>query len=45
MPARLVLHATPALIEGPVGELRDVERVRNLGGVRQHRVEHDPIRR
>jgi hypothetical protein len=45
MSARLVLHATSALIERPVGELRNVERVGDLGGVREHRVEHDPIRR
>ena len=41
----VVLHAAPALIERGVGELHDMERISDLDGVGQHRVEHRPIRR
>lgn len=40
---RLVLDASSALIEGPVRQLDNMERVRNLGGVGEHRVEHRAI--
>ena len=43
MTAGLVLHPPPALIEGGVGKLDDVERVSDLNRQRQHRVEHRPI--
>jgi hypothetical protein len=36
----LVLHSAVALVELGVGEFRHVERIRDLGGVGQHRVEH-----
>ena len=39
----LVLHPTPTLIESGVGKLHDVEWIRDLDGVREHRVEHRPI--
>ena len=44
MPARLVLHAAAALIEFVVREFHDMERVRDLDGVGEHRVEHRAIR-
>ena len=40
----LVLHTTAALVERGVGELHDVERIGDLVGVGQHRVEHRPVR-
>jgi hypothetical protein len=40
---RLVLHSAAALIEFGVGELHDVERIGDLGGVRNHGVEHAAI--
>lgn len=43
MAERLVLHAAPALVERGVGELDDMERVGDLDGVWEHRVEHGPI--
>ena len=44
MTARLVLHAAAALVEFVVREFHNVERIRDLDSVRQHRVEHQPIR-
>ena len=44
MAERLVLHPAAALIELVVRELHDMERVGDLDGVGQHRVEHRPIR-
>ncbi len=41
----LVLDTASALIERGVRELHDVERVSNLGGIGEHRVEHGAIRR
>ena len=40
MTERLVLHPASTLIQHLVGEAHDVERVRDLDGVREHRVEH-----
>jgi hypothetical protein len=45
MAERLVLHPPSTLVERLVGELDDVERVGDLHGVGEHRVEHRPIRR
>ena len=45
MSAGFVLDDTSALIEFTVGKLGDVERVGHLGGVREHRFGHNPIRR
>ena len=44
MPAGLVLHAAAGLVEHEVGEFHHVERIGDLDGVREHRVEHRPIR-
>ena len=44
MADRLVLHPSAALIELRVGQLHDVERVGDLDGVGEHRVEHRPVR-
>lgn len=44
MTDRLVLHASAALVELVVREFHDVERIRDLDGVGEHRVEHRPIR-
>ncbi len=41
---RVVLHAAADLVEDPVRELDQMERIRDLGGVREHRVEHAAIR-
>ncbi len=43
MPEGVVLHAASGLVERGVGELDDVERVGDLDGVGQHRVEHRAI--
>jgi len=40
----VVLHAAAALIELVVREFHDVERIRDLYRVGEHRVEHRPIR-
>gem|GEM_PF-1565538 len=40
----VVLHPSPALIQLLVRELHHMERVRDLNRVRQHRVEHQPVR-
>ena len=44
MPARLVLHATAALIELLVRELDDMKWICDLDRVGEHRVEHGPVR-
>jgi len=44
MATRLVLHPASDLVEHEVRELHDMKRVRDLSGVREHRVEHRPIR-
>lgn len=41
--ACVVLHPTADLVEGLVGETHDVERIGDLGRLRQHRVEHAAI--
>ena len=41
---RVVLHAATGLVEHEVGELHHMERICDLDGVREHRVEHRPIR-
>ncbi len=43
-PDGLVLHPAPTLIQRGVGEAGDVERVDDLDGVGEHRVEHRAIR-
>ena len=44
MAERLVLHPAAHLVELGVGQLDEMERIGDLGGVGQHRVEHRPIR-
>lgn len=44
MTQRVVLDAAADLVEDTVRELDQMERVRDLGGVREHRVEHAAIR-
>ena len=44
MAERLVLHPAAHLIELGVGQLDEMKRIGDLGGVGQHRVEHRPIR-
>ena len=41
---RLVLDPPPALVQLGVGELHEMKRVGDLGGVGDHRVEHGPVR-